>query len=308
MQSCKEAANFMHPASTHGHESDMSKKLAVAQGKLDKYKAEVAAAHKGLEEQQAAAQQPSAKRQKVKQGPSLKTLCNSSFLKLYAAAPRKPTAQNCLLALGSSPDFENVVSALSALPVAQPQALDAYVVKLWAILKGRDKEKDGKDFYKLLNDAVIADDEARLRLMMPIARLLTNILVSYYPSTGLVTWRGSQMSLEHLGEMYVGADYRVAMFVASSLDFEVAERFVHFEANRVIVELNIPQECNNAGFLGVEFFPEQEREYLMPPYTAVQVLGKRRHKSIFGVQYWILSLRVHKDNMEAPASLESILL
>mmetsp|Transcript_13023 Transcript_13023/g.27081 ORF Transcript_13023/g.27081 Transcript_13023/m.27081 type:complete len:405 (-) Transcript_13023:53-1267(-) len=249
------------------------------------------------------AAQPDRKRRKHKHGPSLQTLSGSSFLKLYRAAPERPTAEDCLLAIGTSSDLEDVASSLSALPAKDPGALDAYVVKLWAILKGRDKKKGGVDFYKLLNDAVIADDAERLRSMMPIARVLNKILVSYFPSADTVTWRGSRMTLAQLGEMHVGASYRVGMFVASSLDFEVAERFVRFEPDRVIVQLRIPQNCHNAGFLGIEYYPEQEREYLMPPYTAVEIFGKSRIK-----EYVLLTVRVYRDNKDAPLDLPSILI
>lgn len=243
------------------------------------------------------------KRQKTTHGPSLRTLSVSAFLKLYMAAPEKPTAQDCLQAIGTSSDLEDVVTALSALPPNDACALDAYVVKLWAILKGKDEKKGGEKFYKFLNNAVIKDDARSLQMMMPIARVLNKILVNYFPPYNVVTWRGSRMTPAQLRNLNVQGHYRVAMFVASSLDFDVAERFVVYEPGKVIVQFQIPQECHNAGFLGVEFFPEQEREYLMPPYTAVEVVGKGTIK-----EYKLLTVRVYKDNKAAPADLPSILL
>lgn len=227
----------------------------------------------------------------------------SAFLGLYAASLVKPTARDCLVAIGSAAALEDVSLALAGLPANDSDALDRYCVKLWAILKGASQEKGGKDFYKLLNDAVIADDPDELRRMMPIARVLNKILVSYFPPTDVVTFRGSQLKEEQLADLQVGSSYRVAMFVASSLDFDVAERFVRFEPGRIIVELSIPKECHNAGFLGVEFYPEQEREYLMPPYTAIQVLGKGQFR-----EYVLLKVRVYKDNKQASLELPSILL
>mmetsp|Transcript_93083 Transcript_93083/g.164592 ORF Transcript_93083/g.164592 Transcript_93083/m.164592 type:complete len:385 (+) Transcript_93083:42-1196(+) len=251
----------------------------------------------------ACAGDPESKRQKTKHVRIVRTLSSSSYLKLYSATPQKPTAKNCLLAVGTSPDLEDVASGISALPVDDPSALDAYIVKLWAKFKGKDKAKGGVDFYKLLNDAVIDDDEERLKMMMPIARVLNNILVNYFPQRDTVTWRGSQMTQEQFAEISVGANYRVAMFLASSLDFGVAERFVRFEPGRVIVKLCIPRECHNIGYLGIEMFDEQELEYLMPPYTAVGIVSKSRHR-----EYFLLTVRVHKDNKRAPLDLSSILL
>lgn len=246
----------------------------------------------------------SAKRLKLEneQRRARQTLATSAFLGLYGAAPAKPTARDCLLAVGNSPILEEVTTALSELP-ADADSLDRYVVKLWAILTGTAKEKGGIAFYKILNDAVIADDAEQLKLMMPLARVLNKILVSYFPSTDVVTYRGSQMTKSHYSAIHAGTQYRVAMFVASSLDFDVAERFVRFEPERVIIKFLIPEGCNNAGFLGVEFYPEQEREYLMPPYTAIEIMSKSCFR-----EYLLLSVRVCKDNKDSPLDLPSILL
>merc|ERR1711972_1018567 len=112
--------------------------------------------------------------------------------------------------------------------------------------------------------------------MGPLARVLNCVLVQYNSSLDVTTYRGSQLTMEQFAHIEVGHKYRVGMFVASSLDYGVAESFVVFEKNRVIVELRIPKHCFNAGFLGVEYFSEREREFLMPPYSVVEIEAKGR--------------------------------
>ncbi len=60
----------------------------------------------------------------------------------------------------------------------------------------------------------------------------------------------------------------------------------------------------NAGYLGsTQFWPEDEREWLLPPYTAVRVVDRWRA----GSELWI-EVDVAKDNKKYPLDLPTILL
>jgi len=231
------------------------------------------------------------------------TLGTSHFLNLYKEAPSRPTVRDCMRAIRDCGYLERVHRDLAKLKSRDSTELRNYAVKLWACLRGCDKKHGGEHFYKLLNNAVIQDDATSLRAMMPLARLLNAVLVKYAAPTDVISYRGSSMTTEQYQDIQVGCTYRVAMFVASSVDRGVAERFVVFEPGRIMVELWIPRRCHNAGYLGVEFWKENEREFLMPPYTVVEAVKK----DVAG-PYRRLVVRVAYDNKEHDVDMPSILL
>jgi len=252
------------------------------------------------------------------------SLAKSSFLRLYGEAAKRPSADECHSASLGVPGLEKTAAELCKLMAQNDKALETYAVKLWARLPGTE---GGDYFYKLLNDAVIADDPVRLRPLIPLARVLNNVLNEYRPRSEVKTYRGSRLSLEQFEAIQVGHFYRVAMFVASSERRNVAERFLeHREGDfQVLVEISIPQGCFNAGFLGVEFWKENEHEYLTPPYTVVEIVEKKQAACSpilpsgrgVGLQKSkarrcsgkaTLVVRVAKDNMKHRLDLASILL
>jgi len=226
----------------------------------------------------------------------------SAFLELYSRRSPRPTSLDCYYALRGNYALEGAATDFARLPPGDIDALNRYSIKLWVCLRGREKDRGGIEFYKILNDAVIADDVRALRPLIPIARVLTSIITDSSLPHEVTTYRGSRMSVEQFEALLVGREYRVAMFVASSVQLRVAQRFASDGAG-IIVEFRIPTACCNAGFLGVEHLKQDECEFLMAPYSVVEIEKKTTHGT-----FWRLTVRVAKDKREHSLGLESILL
>eukprot|EP00747_Dinoflagellata_sp_TGD_P170183 gnl/TRDRNA2_/TRDRNA2_201097_c0_seq1.p1 gnl/TRDRNA2_/TRDRNA2_201097_c0~~gnl/TRDRNA2_/TRDRNA2_201097_c0_seq1.p1 ORF type:complete len:312 (+),score=56.58 gnl/TRDRNA2_/TRDRNA2_201097_c0_seq1:390-1325(+) len=237
-------------------------------------------------------------------------LAESNYLRLYTESPREPQPSSCLDALAgaSGNRFRLVIKGLKKL-VAQGNsstALVEYAEELWVQYKTANDKDGGDEFYKILNVAIIDDDESDLRCLMPLLRALT-LHISWNPlslpstSSVLQTFRGSMLSQAQYDAVEEGSTYRIAMFAASSVSLRIARTFRRGDST-VMVKFQIPSSCVNAGRINIKYKKNlDEREYLLPPYTVVVL----KSKTVDSDGQW-LNFRVAEDNFQHSLFLPSI--
>jgi len=179
--------------------------------------------------------------------------------------------------------------------------LQGYVVELWQKYAMHYRSEGGVAFHKLLNKAIINDTVCQVAMFAPFSRVLNSALVCTPALARPVTvYRGSKLTRSAAWNLHLGLA-RVAMYVAASREKRVAKAFSDCG---VMVRLFIPPDCQNVGYLGsTRFWNQDEREYLLPPYTAVRIRNRLESDD----ELW-LSVDVMRDNREESEDLPTILL
>ena len=225
----------------------------------------------------------------------------SNYLRLYNACSRQPSAGECQKALFGLPQFRRTVQKLDQMVINNGSYVELrrYVIALWVKYGTTHKGEGGVEFYVFVNKAILRDSATWLSRLMPLIRCLTDRVNYNTVAKTVVTYRGSKLSKAQYTAINLGCWYRVAMFVASSMSKRIARKFVS-ESYHVYIQLKIPVGCVNAAALGEEN-EFNEREFLLPPYTAVCITSKFNDSD----GAW-LAADVAEDNTEHALSLPSI--
>lgn len=218
---------------------------------------------------------------------------------MYTEAKARPSVQDCIHALNSRSgncrlcgdrSFHRTRQTLKDLRHERGsfEELQDYAVDLWINLATTDRSEGGKAFYKEVNKALAHDCGKCLKKLMPLIRCITRRIDDGRPSDSLRTYRGSKLSLKDTCTIQCGEWYRVPLFLASSASRSVAKGF---SEEGVTVELKIPRGCRNVADLHEDNL--DEREYVLPPYTAVFIVEKKLNDD----GAWIV-VEVAKDNRQ----------
>eukprot|EP01084_Bolivina_argentea_P143626 252178_1 len=174
-------------------------------------------------------------------------------------------------------DNDQKYSKIDALSVGD------VAVKCWTLQRPK--------FYGALKRALLTDNKIELNKWMPFIRALNSKLVCQNPPT-MKCYRGSKMSLKDFSIFKYGYVYRIPYYVATSVDEEVAKSWPN---SNYLIQFNIPKGCPNASSISeLSVFPN-EKEVLLPPYTAVRVTAKSSTMMVVDVL----------DNFSAPKDAKS---
>jgi hypothetical protein len=231
-----------------------------------------------------------------------RTLANSNFLKFYDVTPRQPDALEVIKHLGEVTHASQVEAfrTLFRESRAHSEASDeraAYAaVKHWSGNSTTDPGCPGADvelppedarmyppLFKAVNRALITDDVDKLPHFTWFIRALNSHLTNtlHSPQRCLTTWRGSKMDSEQAAMLVEGTVVRPCMYVASSLDRNVAEIFCGEARN--LLKLNVPSGCRNASVISRYARVQDEKEVLVPPYSPMLVkrVSKQGNYNVF---------------------------
>ncbi|KAL3928708.1 MAG: hypothetical protein SGPRY_002276 [Prymnesium sp.] len=124
-----------------------------------------------------------------------------------------------------------------------------------------------------------------------------------------VTWRGTALPWAHLSFFSEGREFRTNMFLATSFDRDVAERFMMMQYldnpqnGRALWEFEFEEKnCCHVNFIGEESVVRDEKEFLLTPYTALTV-KKCYESSNLDVQPHRIIISVAPDNKQQPEDL-----
>lgn len=140
--------------------------------------------------------------------------------------------------------------------------------------------------YKQMNDVIIHERDNLPSWMPLIVKLIFVIRRSSFDAA-TTTYRGSKLSAAQMETYTVGSSTALGMFVASSLDESVAQRFATDSAGNPtgpVIEFRIPAGCTHAMVVpNSNSFFKDEQEVLIAPYTLVKCLSKTAGKLILEV-------------------------
>jgi len=176
---------------------------------------------------------------------------------------------------------------------------DKLAVLLWS---ATERSTDDREFCSYLNQCLRADKDPPLRHAAVFACQLNKSLVGNFggraKAAGLdkgtwpcgpdaefgistkanATWRGTALPSKHLGFFTVGQQFRTNMFLATSFDRDVAERFMTMQYSenpqdgRALWEFQFEEKnCCHVNFIGDGSAVQDEKEFLLTPYTALKV-------------------------------------
>ena len=198
----------------------------------------------------------------------------SAYQRVYDRTPANPHAEygrkgirKRLLVLERVHDAESFMRATGAENVNRKTIVQA-AVNLWTKHDHAGQNGLFKDLNKVLMEV---DDEDELERWMWFVRLANHWICrpSNALKADLAVWRGSQMTKEQGERLFAGLVVRPPMFVATTTDRTIA---VGFCTNaQYLVHLAIPSGSRNACSVSEHSDYAGEREFLLPPFTAVRI-------------------------------------
>jgi hypothetical protein len=146
-----------------------------------------------------------------------------------------------------------------------------------------------KEFCSIINSVIRKDRADAVFHAGPFTRAINKLVVTRgradcFPAEG-VLWRGGTLPSEHRAFFAPGVKYRVPAFMATSVEKDVANRFVLLaEADggdcvRWRVELDergetdVSWRCKHAAYVTRSHYGPDEAEFLFPPYSAFEVIA-----------------------------------
>jgi len=226
-----------------------------------------------------------------------RTLESSNFLRNYNRVSDKLPLSKVIESIENivdapRPTNEEEVQAWNLLKYLSTKAeLDAEdkkkyksgMIAQWTGVGGRGRAGAmGYPLFKCLNKALVNDDPEELRLWCPFIRALNNVLKNDRLDRDMVTKRGTKLSQVQARGLRVGQIIRSCMYLATSVPepgaapnaYDVAAMFVDPRPTHNVYALfHMERGCMNASPIYKLSAQKNEREVLLQPYTALQVLS-----------------------------------
>ena len=244
----------------------------VAQERLrQEQAAAVARAARERQQRAAAASQIHLKKLQLAAHAERRIFHGSAFQQVYDRTPAKPHAElgrkgvhQRLVALGRKRDAKMFSQQTEA-----GKTIVQAAINLWTAHDRAGQNALFKDLNRVL--IVVNDDEDELERWMWFVRLATHWIVrpSNALESALTVWRGSKMTKEEASRLFAGLVVRPPMFVSTTIDRNAADGFRQF--GKYLVELAIPAGCRNTCSVSEHSDYAGEKEFLLPPYTAVRI-------------------------------------
>ena len=233
--------------------------------------AAVARAARERQQRAAAASQIHLKKLQLAAHAERRIFHGSAFQQVYDRTPAKPHAElggkgvhQRLVALGRKRDAKMFSQQTEA-----GKTIVQAAINLWTAHDRAGQNALFKDLNRVLID--VNDDEDELERWMWFVRLATHWIVrpSNALESALTVWRGSKMTKKQASRLFAGLVVRPPMFVSTTIDRNTADGFRQF--GKYLVELAIPAGCRNACSVSEHSDYAGEKEFLLPPYTAVRI-------------------------------------
>eukprot|EP00930_Biecheleria_cincta_P068728 TRINITY_DN5651_c0_g1_i2.p1 TRINITY_DN5651_c0_g1~~TRINITY_DN5651_c0_g1_i2.p1 ORF type:complete len:1468 (+),score=263.47 TRINITY_DN5651_c0_g1_i2:68-4471(+) len=145
-------------------------------------------------------------------------------------------------------------------------------------------ELDGSELCSLINFSIREDTPPSIEKVVSVCRIINKFIVSKRSSeipwpADFKTYRGLGMPREHFSFFKKGKVYRAPMYVASSGQRKVAERFMRKHGKgemcrvMITIEFDKARKCGHVSYLESITSCKGEEEFLMPPYSGFRVIS-----------------------------------
>eukprot|EP01084_Bolivina_argentea_P289790 497683_1 len=182
-------------------------------------------------------------------------LCVSNFLKLYNSFNtnniNKQTIRNCLPTQELKHKFDRIKY--------DQKRIGEICVRLWTF---------PGELYKDINDALYTDNKNKIIKYLPIIRGINLVLVKP-TNKQMITYRGSKMTDTQFERYKIGFIFRCPAIGATSTSKTKARSF----KSKYMIKFIIPRNCWNAANISKYSQFPNEKEILLPSYTAFKVLN-----------------------------------
>lgn len=195
-----------------------------------------------------------------------RTLAESNFLRFYKAMPRQPTK-----AVLRGHLEEHVKTTFD-------KCLAHFAWSFWSDCLGEAAARlwtfNEPAHYKAINNALMTDNAALLRMWAPLIRVLNNYMVGFVLRCAITTRRKSWLKKAEALALKVGSTYRLGMYCGTSKCVSCPNWTDFPEAvggTEVRWEFKIPSHCFQACDIEQASIFRNEREVLLVPYTPVTI-------------------------------------